>query len=216
MTGKLEGLYKPSMALLTDLYQLTMAASYRRSGLADREATFNFFFRENPFGGGYALFCGLEDAVSYATRLSFDDADVAYLGSLSAADGSRLLDDGFLEYLSTLRVSCDIDAAREGSVVFPHEPLVRVTGPIVQCQLLETALLNLLNFPTLVATKASRVVSAASCRCDATPTARDSWRTWCTTSPHPRSRAASPSTPSTARRATCSGRSYRTKTCSSP
>lgn len=150
-----------SLALLTDLYQLTMAYGYWRAGKADDEAVFHLFFRENPFDGGYAVAAGLEHAVSYLETLRFAAEDLEYLRQLAAADGSRLFPDEFVEYLRTLDLTLDIDAVPEGTVVFPHEPLVRVRGPILQAQIVETALLNMINFQTLIATKASRVVLAA-------------------------------------------------------
>jgi nicotinate phosphoribosyltransferase len=150
-----------SLALLTDLYQLTMAYGYWRAGKETDEAVFHLFFRENPFESGYAIAAGLEQAIDYLEHLRFADEDRHYLRSLRAADGSRLFPDDFVDYLGTLAFTCDIDAVPEGTVVFPHEPLVRVRGPIVQAQLVETALLNLINFQTLIATKAARVVLAA-------------------------------------------------------
>ena len=158
---KLESLYRPSLALLTDLYQLTMSYGYWRTGVGRREAAFHLFFRENPFGGGYAVACGLAAAVEFLERFRFADDDLTYLATLEGNDGGPLFPDEFLDHLGGLRLECDVDAVPEGTVVFAHEPLVRVTGPIVQAQLLETPLLTLLNFPTLLATKAARVCEAA-------------------------------------------------------
>ncbi len=154
-------LYRPSLALLTDLYQLTMAYAYWKSGVAEREAVFYLHFRENPFQGGFAVACGLGPAVDYVETLRFDDDDLAYLASLNGADGKPLFRPAFLDHLRGLRLACDLDAVPEGTVVFPQEPLVRVKGPILHCQLLETPLLTLINFQTLVATKAARVKLAA-------------------------------------------------------
>lgn len=150
-----------SLALLTDLYQLTMAYGYWRAGKQRDEAVFHLFFRENPFDGGYAIAAGLEPAIAYLESLRFTDGDLEYLRQLTAADGSRLFPDDFIEHLRSFELACDIDAVPEGTVVFPHEPLVRVRGPILQAQIVETALLNLINFQTLIATKAARVVLAA-------------------------------------------------------
>lgn len=150
------------LGLLTDLYQLTMAAGYWRTGLAERRAVFHLFFRRNPFGGGYSVACGLEPALEVLERFRFTDGDLAYLGELEGNDGRPLFDRGFLDYLRGLELAVDVDAVAEGTVVFPHEPLVRVRGPLAQCQLLETALLNVVNFQTLIATKASRVCAAAA------------------------------------------------------
>jgi len=153
----LSDLYRPSLSLLTDLYQLTMASGYWRSGMAEREAVFHHTFRKNPFGSGFSIACGLGWALDYLESFHFDGSDLEYLGSLKGNDGGPLFEKGFLDYLGALRLTVDVDAMPEGTAVFPHEPLVRVRGPIVQCQLLETPLLNLLNFQTLVATKAARV-----------------------------------------------------------
>lgn len=150
-----------SLALLTDLYQLTMGYGYWKNRVHDREAVFHLFFRKHPFHGGYTIACGLHDAVDYIQSLQFDESDIDYLASLTGADGNRLFEPAFLDYLSAYKFEGDIDAMPEGTVAFPHEPLLRVRGPILQCQLLETPLLNLLNFQTLIATKASRVCLAA-------------------------------------------------------
>ena len=147
--------------LLTDLYQLTMAAGYWHSGRAETEAVFHLTFRTLPFGGGYAVAAGLEDVIAWVRAFRFDADDLEYLATLKGNGGGRLFEPGFLEYLGGLRMSCDIDAIPEGTVVFPGEPLIRVRGPMVQAQLLETALLNLVNFQTLIATKAARICEAA-------------------------------------------------------
>jgi nicotinate phosphoribosyltransferase len=154
-------LYRVSLALLTDLYQLTMAYGYWKSGAEALEAAFHLSFRRNPFGGGFTLACGLEYAVEWIESLRFTAEDLGYLAEVRGSDGARLFEPAFLDHLASLRFGCDVDAVPEGTVVFPLEPLVRVTGPIVQCQLVETALLNLINFQSLVATKAARVVLAA-------------------------------------------------------
>lgn len=151
-------------ALLTDFYQLTMAYGYYRSGLADTDAVFHLFFRENPFGSGFALAAGLEAVVEYLEHFHFAPDDLAYLESLGGNDGKPIFDREFLDQLDAMRFTCDVDAAPEGTVVFPHEPLVRVRGPIMQAQIIETPLLNTINFQTLVATKAARLVIAAGGR----------------------------------------------------
>ncbi|MBQ9691438.1 MAG: nicotinate phosphoribosyltransferase [Eggerthellaceae bacterium] len=148
-------------SLLTDLYQLTMAQGYWASGKLDEQASFFMFFRDNPFGGGYAIAAGMAQLAQIVDGFSFTDEDIAYLASLDAPGGGKLFDQKFLEYLHNMELSVEIDAVVEGTVVFPMEPLVRVNGPIMQCQLLETALLNCINFQTLVATKAARVCEAA-------------------------------------------------------
>src|SRR4051812_2853283 len=157
----LPGLYRHSLALLTDLYQLTMAYGYWKLGRMDEEAVFQLYYRKNPFAGGYAVAAGLGYAIDYLNSIRFDENDVAYLRTLRGNNNQALFDEGFLAYLSKLRFTCDIDAVAEGTVVFPNEPLLRVTGPIFQAQILETALLNMINFQTLIATKAARVCLAA-------------------------------------------------------
>ena len=154
-------LYRHSLALLTDLYQLTMAYGYWKLGKAEQRSVFHLFFRKAPFAGGYAITAGLQAVMDYLRDFRFDESDLEYLALLTGNDGQRLFDAEFLNYLSQLRLSCDIDAIPEGTLVFPHQPLLRVTGPILQCQLLETALLNIINFQTLIATKSSRICAAA-------------------------------------------------------
>lgn len=150
-----------SLALLTDLYQITMACGYWREGLADREAVFCQYFRKAPFGGSFAIAAGLGTALDWLAEFRFSQDDVAFLATLQGADGTALFETAFLDYLGRLKFACDVDAIAEGSAVFAHEPLLRVRGPLLQCQLVETALLNIINFQTLVATKAARVCRAA-------------------------------------------------------
>lgn len=150
-----------SRALQTDLYELTMACGYWKSGLAEKEASFNLLFRKPPFEGGFAVVCGLDTAIEYLRNFRFEDRDLEYLAGVPGRDGQPLFERAFLDYLKALRLSCDMDAMPEGTVAFPQEPLVRVQGPILQAQLFETALLNAINFQTLVATKAARICLAA-------------------------------------------------------
>lgn len=150
-----------SLALLTDLYQITMACGYWKLGRAEDEAVFNLFFRRAPFRGGYAIAAGLADALAYLKEFRFTAEDLEYLAGLRGNDGGRLLEPGFLDYLGKMALSIDVDAIPEGTAVFAHEPLLRIRGPILQCQLLETPLLNMINFATLVATKAARICEAA-------------------------------------------------------
>ncbi len=154
--------FPASSALLTDLYQLTMAYGYWKAGLREREAVFHLDFRNNPFQGGYSIACGLEYVIRYIESFRFREEDAEYFGTFTGNDGRPLFERDFLEYLPGLRLACEVDAVPEGSVVFPHEPLVRVRGPIIHCQLLETPLLNMINFQTLIATKAARVCLAAN------------------------------------------------------
>jgi nicotinate phosphoribosyltransferase len=153
-------LYRPSLALLTDLYELTMAYGYWKAGVADREAVFDLTFRKNPFGGGFTIACGQGYVVDFVAHVRFDDSDIAYLAELRGNDDRPLFERAFLDWLRNLRLTCDLDAVPEGTVVFPHEPLVRVRGPLIIAQLLETPLLNLMNFQTLIATKAARICQA--------------------------------------------------------
>jgi nicotinate phosphoribosyltransferase len=161
LMARLADVYRPSLALATDLYELTMAQAYRQAGRADEEAVFHLFFRRNPFGGGFAVACGLARALDYLEGFHYTGEDVAYLSGLTGNDGRPLFEPAFLAELGELRLRCDVDAVPEGTVVFPYEPLVRVRGPILQAQLVETALLNFVNFETLVATKAARMCLAA-------------------------------------------------------
>ena len=157
----LSGIYRTDLGLLTDLYQLTMCYGYHRNRMQDREAVFHLFYRKEPFGGDYAIAAGLESVVEYLQNLTFSVHDIQYLGGLTGNDGEALFDERFLNFLQRAELSLDIDAVPEGTLVHAHEPLLRVRGPIWQAQLVETALLNLMNFSTLIATKAHRIVRAA-------------------------------------------------------
>src|SRR6266540_295552 len=147
-------------ALTTDLYEITMACGYWKAGVSNYEAAFHVTFRENPFGGEFTLACGLATAIDFLRAFHFDEAEIDYLASQHGNDDKPLFDSGFLDYLRGLRLNCDIDAMPEGTLVFPNEPLIRVCGPVIECQLLETALLTILNFQSLIATKAARVCLA--------------------------------------------------------
>lgn len=151
-------------ALLTDFYQLTMAYGYFRSGLASTDAVFHLFFRENPFGGGFSVAAGLEPAIEFLERFRFEPDDLAFLAGVRGNDDKPIFEHDFLDALGQMRFTCDVDAIPEGTIVFAQEPLLRVRGPIMQAQLVETALLNAINFQTLVATRAARVVMAAGGR----------------------------------------------------
>jgi nicotinate phosphoribosyltransferase len=148
-------------ALLTDLYELTMALGYWREGRAEQEAAFQLYFRTAPFRGGYTVACGLEPALAYLESLRFTESDLAYLATLRGADDSPLFPMAFLDRLGAMQLALDVDVVPEGTVVFPNEPLVRVRGPLLQAQLVETALLTHIGFSTLVATKAARICLAA-------------------------------------------------------
>jgi nicotinate phosphoribosyltransferase len=149
-------------ALTTDLYEVTMACGYWKAGVSDHEAAFHVLFRENPFGGEFTVACGLASVVDLVREFRFTENELAYLAAQRGNDGQPLFDAAFLKNLRDFRVTCDIDAVPEGTLVFPNEPLVRVCGPIIESQLLETALLNILNFQSLIATKAARVCLAAT------------------------------------------------------
>lgn len=154
-------LYSGSLSLLTDLYQITMAYGYWKSGNMDKEAVFNLFFRKNPFQSGFTVACGLEYVIDYLNNFKFRQDDLDYLASLKGNDENPLFETGFLEYLRQMKFSCDVDAIPEGSVVFPHEPLIRIKGSLIQGQLIETPLLNIINFQSLIATKSARTRLAA-------------------------------------------------------
>jgi len=145
-----------NLTLLTDLYELTMMQGYYLAGIGEKPAVFDLFFRSAPFAGGYTVAAGLEQAISYLVNLKFDAGDLSYLDSLG------LFRPDFLHYLETLRFRGNVDAIPEGTVVFPHEPLMRVEAGLMEGQLIESTLLNLINFQTLVATKAARIVQAAA------------------------------------------------------
>src|SRR5438128_1370317 len=148
-------------ALTTDLYEVTMACGYWKAGVSECEAAFHVAFRDNPFAGEFTIACGLAQVIDLVRDFRFQEHELAYLAEQPGNDGRPLFDSGFIDYLRGLRLTCDIDAVSEGTVVFSHEPLIRVCGPIIQGQLLETALLNILNFQSLIATKAARVCLAA-------------------------------------------------------
>ncbi len=153
--------YRPDFGLLTDLYQLTMAAGYFHAGLHERRAVFHLFYRTAPFDGPFALAAGLRLAIDLMERYRFSVDDIQYLGGLKSADGSPLFRETFLNYLQRMKITATVDAVPEGEIVLPHEPLLRIEGPLMQVQLLETALLTVMNFSTLIATKAARIKAAA-------------------------------------------------------
>ena len=143
-----------NLTLLTDFYELTMMQGYLSSGNNER-VIFDVFYRSNPSGGGYSICCGLAQAIDYIKNLHFTDEDIEYLKATTS------FDDNFLEYLRNFKFTGDIYAIPEGTVVFPMEPLVKVIAPATEAQLVETALLNIINHQSLIATKASRVCYAA-------------------------------------------------------
>ena len=146
------------LELVTDFYEFTMSNGYFAKSMNNVNAYFDVFFREIPDGGGYVIFAGLEQIIEYIQNLHFDEEDIIYLKS------TNKFSDEFLNYLKNFKFSGDIWAVPEGTVVFPTEPLITVKAPLIEAQLLETMLLLLINHQSLIATKASRIVSAAKGR----------------------------------------------------
>lgn len=142
-----------SLTVHTDLYQINMMQTYWELGRADLHSVFECYFREMPFNHGYAIFAGLERLVNYLENLTFTSEDLDYLREV------QQYPEGFLEYLKNFKFTCTVRSALEGELVFNNEPLIQVEGPLAQCQLVETALLNMVNFQTLIATKAARIKS---------------------------------------------------------
>lgn len=140
-----------SLALHTDLYQINMAESYWADGIHDRKAVFELYFRKLPFGNGYAVFAGLERMLDYLKNFKLSETDIAYLRDELHYEAD------FIEYLKTIRFTGSVYSMVEGELVFANEPIVRIEAPLVEAQLIETALLNIVNYQTLIATKASRI-----------------------------------------------------------
>ncbi|MDA0713192.1 MAG: nicotinate phosphoribosyltransferase [bacterium] len=151
----------PYSVLHTDYYQLTMAYGYFRSGIAEKNACFQLFFRTAPFSGTFTIACGLKNAIDFIRSFRFCSSDIEYLKNLKDPCGNAIFSKDFLLYLHNLQITCNVEAITEGTLVFAREPLLRITGPLLQCQLLESALLNIINFQTLIATKAARIKIAA-------------------------------------------------------
>ena len=143
-----------NLTLLTDLYELTMMQGYFKNP-SSQTVIFDVFYRDNPFHGSYAVMAGLEQMIQYIDNLSFSSEDIQYLRSL------QLFEEDFLEYLRNFHFSGDIYAIPEGTVIFPREPMVKVIAPVMEAQLIETAILNIINHQSLIATKSSRVAYAA-------------------------------------------------------
>lgn len=160
MQNSLTQLYKSSLVLLTDFYQLTMAYGYWKAGIHERETVFYHSVRHAPFNGRYVICAGLGTLIDYLLNFQFTQDDIDYLSRLTDTQGNELFHADFLQYLHQITFSCDIDAVEEGTVVFSHEPLIRVKGPLLQCQLLESILLNIINFQSLIATSAARLLQA--------------------------------------------------------
>ena len=143
-----------NLTLLTDLYELTMMQGYFKSH-SQKRVVFDVFYRQNPCGGAYAIACGLDQAINYIKNLHFEPEDIDYLRS------TGFFKEDFLDYLKDFHFTGDIYAIPEGTIIFPKEPLVKVVAPIMEAQLVETALLNIINHQSLIATKAARVVQEA-------------------------------------------------------
>lgn len=139
-----------SLALHTDLYEINMVQSYWEDGIHNKRAVFEVFFRKMPFGHGYAVFAGLEKVIDYLSNFKFTESDLAYLREIGYPED-------FLTYLKTVRFTGTLRSVVEGEIVFGNEPLIRVEAPLAEAQLIETALLNIVNYQTLIATKASRI-----------------------------------------------------------
>ena len=146
---------RQNLTLMTDLYELTMMQGYYKNKTQNETVIFDAFYRNNPCAGGYAICAGLEQFIQYIKELRFDKEDIDYLSSLG------IFRPDFLEYLRSFRFSGDIYAIPEGTVMFPREPIIKVIAPIMEAQLVETAILNIINHQSLIATKAARVCYAA-------------------------------------------------------
>ena len=146
-----------NLTMLTDFYELTMANGYFKNGFKDTIAYFDMFFRTIPDGGGYVIMAGVEQLVDYFRNLSFSKEDIDYLR------GKGFSED-FLDYLANFRFACDVWTVPEGTPIFPGEPIVKVKGPVIQAQFVETMVLLTINHQSLIATKANRVVRAAQGR----------------------------------------------------
>lgn len=140
-----------SLALHTDLYEINMMYTYFKKGISERKAVFEAFFRKEPFGNGFAVYAGLAHVIDYLSHLHFKESDLQYLKQQEGYD------DDFIDYLRHLRLQLSIRSMKEGELVFANEPILQVEGPLAQCQLVETAILNMINFQTLLATKAARI-----------------------------------------------------------
>ena len=149
---------KLNLTMLTDFYEITMANGYFCSDMADDIAYFDMFFRQIPDGGGYAIMAGLEQLIEYLKGLEFTDEDIEFL------KGKNIFDEKFLNYLRDFKFTCDVWAVPEGTPIFPGEPIITVRGPVMQAQFIETMMLLIINHQSLIATKASRIVRAASGR----------------------------------------------------
>lgn len=139
-----------SLMLHTDLYQINMAQTYWKDGLEDKKAVFELYFRKLPFGNGYAIFAGLERVIEFLNQFQFTESDIEYLRELG-------YEEAYLEFLANLTFTGTVKGMKEGELVFGNEPILRIEAPLIQAQLIETPLLNIVNYQTLIATKAARI-----------------------------------------------------------
>ena len=144
-----------NLTMLTDFYEITMANGYFQSGLKEKIAYFDMFFRKVPDNGGFAIMAGVHQMIQYLKNLKFTDEDLDYLRK------KKMFDETFLQYLKGFRFTCDVWAMPEGTPIFPNEPVVTVRGPIIEAQFVETMILLTINHQSLIATKANRIVRAA-------------------------------------------------------
>ena len=158
MQGEMNWYSRSNMSMLTDFYELTMGKGYLDHGRADEIAYFDLYFRQIPESGGYAIMAGLEQMIDYLQNLHFTDEDIAFLKERG------IFSEEFLDYLRDFSFSCDVWAIPEGTPIFPGEPLVKVRGPVLQAQMIETMLLVTINHQSLIATKTARIVRAAKGR----------------------------------------------------
>ena len=147
-----------NITMMMDLYEMTMAYGYFKENDTEKKVAFDVFYRKNPDGGGFSIFAGLEQVIEYLENMHFDDVDVEYFRSLN------LFDEAFLTYLKNFRFHGDVYAFEEGTIMYPNEPVVTVVAPLIEAQLVETAILAQINHQSLIATKARRIVKAAAGR----------------------------------------------------
>lgn len=158
--GYLNDSYRKLNPLKTDMYQYTMAKGYYDQGRQNEKASFYMHWRKPPFGGGYTVAAGLEGVIDFLKNFKFTDEDIAYLRSIEQ-EGQRLFPDDFLDYLKNMKLELDVDAVPEGTVMTGSGPVVRITGPLIQCQLVESAILNIMNSSSMIATRAARIAEAS-------------------------------------------------------
>ena len=147
-----------NITMMMDLYEMTMAYGYFKENDTEKKVAFDVFYRKNPDGGGFSIFAGLEQVIEYLENMHFEDEDVEYFRSLN------LFDEDFLAYLKNFRFNGDVYAFEEGTIMYPNEPVVTVVAPLIEAQLVETAILAQINHQSLIATKARRIVKAAAGR----------------------------------------------------